>query len=323
MIDKNLMVNIKKACQNLWKQRKPGNLFTLMIIPRSSSTVKKITIPTYFARSLGLFFFVAFVVFLYFIYDYASIKRDKAELQRLRVETKEQARQVKDLALKVDEFADRMEELRQFDKKIRILASYQTARDKKMPLGIGGAVSSDVRLKELLDSDNQKIVAEMRRNLSAMNEDANYREQSFNELLSFLREQKSILAATPSLWPVRGWVTSEFGMRESPFSSGVEFHNGIDIATRYGKEIIAPADGLVVEASNRAADGNYIKIDHGHGYATLYCHLSKFAVKEGMRVKRGDVIAYVGDTGRSTGSHLHYTVLVNNVSVNPRRYLKR
>ncbi|HPD55733.1 MAG TPA: M23 family metallopeptidase [Smithellaceae bacterium] len=317
------MVNIKKACQNLWKQRKPGNLFTLMIIPRSSSTVKKITIPTYFARSLGLFFFVAFVVFLYFIYDYASIKRDKAELQRLRVETKEQARQVKDLALKVDEFADRMEELRQFDKKIRILASYQTARDKKMPLGIGGAVSSDVRLKELLDSDNQKIVAEMRRNLSAMNEDANYREQSFNELLSFLREQKSILAATPSLWPVRGWVTSEFGMRESPFSSGVEFHNGIDIATRYGKEIIAPADGLVVEASNRAADGNYIKIDHGHGYATLYCHLSKFAVKEGMRVKRGDVIAYVGDTGRSTGSHLHYTVLVNNVSVNPRRYLKR
>ncbi|HRV24907.1 MAG TPA: M23 family metallopeptidase [Smithellaceae bacterium] len=298
-------------------------MFTLMIIPRSSSTVKKITIPTYFARSLGLFFFVAFVVFLYFIYDYASIKRDKAELQRLRVETKEQARQVKDLALKVDEFADRMEELRQFDKKIRILASYQTARDKKMPLGIGGAVSSDVRLKELLDSDNQKIVAEMRRNLSAMNEDANYREQSFNELLSFLREQKSILAATPSLWPVRGWVTSEFGMRESPFSSGVEFHNGIDIATRYGKEIIAPADGLVVEASNRAADGNYIKIDHGHGYATLYCHLSKFAVKEGMRVKRGDVIAYVGDTGRSTGSHLHYTVLVNNVSVNPRRYLKR
>lgn len=156
-----------------------------------------------------------------------------------------------------------------------------------------------------------------------MNEDADYREQSFNELLSFLREQKSILAATPSLWPVRGWVTSEFGMRESPFSAGVEFHNGIDIATRYGKEIIAPADGLVVEASNRAADGNYIKIDHGHGYATLYCHLSKFAVKEGMRVKRGDVIAYVGDTGRSTGSHLHYTVLVNSVSVNPRRYLKR
>ncbi len=317
------MVNIKKACQNLWKQKKPGNLFTLMIIPRSSSTVKKITIPTYFARSLGLFFFVAFIVFLYFIYDYASIKRDKAELQRLRVETKEQASQVKDLALKVDEFADRMEELRQFDKKIRILASYQTARDKKMPLGIGGAVSSDVRMKELLDSDNQKIVAEMRKNLSAMNEDANYREQSFNELLSFLREQKSILAATPSLWPVRGWVTSEFGMRESPFSAGVEFHNGIDIATRYGKEIIAPADGLVVEASNRAADGNYIKIDHGHGYATLYCHLSKFAVKEGMRVKRGDVIAYVGNTGRSTGSHLHYTVYVNNVSVNPRRYLKR
>ena len=307
----------------MWKQKKPGNLFTLMIIPRSSSAVKKITIPAYFARTLSLFFFAAFLVFLYFIYDYASIKRSEAELQRLRAETKEQAQQVKDLAFKVDEFADRMEELRQFDKKIRILASYQTPRDKKMPLGIGGAVSTDVRLKEFIDSDNQKLVAEMRKSLSAMNEDAAYREQSFNELLSFLREQKSILVATPSLWPVRGWVTSEFGMRESPFAAGIEFHNGIDIATRHGKEIIAPADGLVVEASSRAADGNYIKIEHGHGYATLYLHLSKFAVKEGMRVKRGDVIGYVGDTGRSTGSHLHYTVLVNNVSVNPRRYLKR
>jgi len=294
-----------------------------MIIPRSDSTIKKITIPTYLARGLSVFFFVVFVVFFYFIYDYASIKRDKAELLRLRTETKEQARQVKELALRVDEFADRMEELRQFDKKIRILASYQTARDKKMPLGIGGTPGYEVRLKELLNADNEKLVAEMHKSLSAMNEDAAVREQSFNELLSFLREQKSILASTPLLWPVRGWVTSEFGMRESPFDSAVEFHAGIDIATRYGKEIIAPADGWVVEASSRAADGNYIKIDHGHGYSTYYAHLSKFAVKEGMKVKQGDVIGYVGDTGRSTGSHLHYSVLVNNVPVNPRKYLKR
>jgi murein DD-endopeptidase MepM/ murein hydrolase activator NlpD len=312
-----------KSWINLWKQKKSGNLFTLMIIPLSSGTVKKITIPGYFARCLSVFFLVVFLVFLYFIYDYASIKRDKAELLRLRVQTTDQTQQIKDLALKVDDFADRMEELKQFDKKIRVLASYQTARDKKLPLGIGGASSAEVRLKELLDSDQQKLVSQMRKGLESLNEDAAYREQSFNELLSFLREQKSILAATPSIWPVRGWVTSEFGMRESPFSSGVEFHNGIDIATRYGKEIIATADGLVIEASTRSADGNYVKINHGHGYSTFYCHLSKFAVKQGMKVKKGDVIGYVGNSGRSTGSHLHYTVLVNNVSVNPRRYLKR
>jgi len=316
------MVNFR-TCKNFWKQKMPGNLFTLMVIPATNGTVKKITIPRYLGRCFCIFFLVVFIVFLYLVYDYASIKRDNTELLRLRAQAKEQSRQVKELALQVDEFADRMEELRQFDKKIRILSSYQTERDKKIPLGIGGASGTDVRLRELLDADQQALVSETRKAISALNEDADYREQSFNELLLFLREQKSVLAATPSIWPVKGWITSEFGMRESPFSVGVEFHNGIDIATRYGKEVIVPADGLVVEASYRARDGNYIKIDHNHGYSTVYCHLSKFCVKEGMRVKKGDLIGNVGNSGRSTGSHLHYTVLVNDVAVNPRRYLNR
>jgi len=307
----------------LWKQRESGNLFTLMFIPRANGAVKKISIPESLARFLCAITAVVFLASLYLIYDYASIKRDKAELLRLRVQTTEQAHQVKELALKVDEFADRMEELRQFDQKIRIFASYQTARDKKMPLGIGGAGTSEVRLRELLDSDQRKLVEEARKGISALSEDAAYREQSFNEILSFLREQKSILAATPSIWPVRGWVTSEFGMRQSPFSAGLEFHNGIDIATRKGREVVSPADGLILEASYSAREGNYIRIDHGHGYSTYYCHLNKIVIKEGTRVKRGDLIGHVGSTGRSTGPHLHYTVLVNNVPVNPRRYLKR
>ena len=300
-----------------------GNLFTLMVISRTNSAVKKISIPGALARYFCIVCALAFFVFLYFVYDYASMKRDKAELLRLRVQTKEQSQQVKELALSVDEFADRMEELRQFDKKIRILASYQTARDKKLPLGIGGTSSTETRMKELLDQDQQKLIFGMRKGISTLNEDANYRQQSFNELLAFMHEQKSILAATPSVWPVKGWVTSDFGMRESPFSAGVEFHKGMDIATRKGREVRATADGLVIEASYRSQEGNIVKINHGHGLFTCYFHLSKIAAKDGMRVKRGDVIGYVGDTGRSTGPHLHYGVLVNNVPVNPRRYLRK
>src|SRR4030042_6563342 len=317
-----LIVNFKTG-KSLWKQKMSGNLFTLMVISRTNSAVKKISVPGALARCLCIVGALAFFVVLYFVYDYASIKRDKAELIRLRIQTKEQTQQIKDLALKVDDFADRMEELRQFDKKIRILASYQTARDKKLPLGIGGTSSTETRMKELLDQDQQKLIFGMRKGISTLNEDANYRQQSFNELLSFLHEQKSVLAATPSIWPVKGWVTSDFGMRESPFSAGVEFHKGIDIATRMGREVRATADGLVVEASYHSMDGNMIRIGHGHGLGTTYCHLSKIIAKEGMRVKRGDVIGYVGDTGRSTGSHLHYAVWVNNVPVNPRRYLRK
>ena len=298
-----------------------NNLFTFMIIPGRKSGVKKISVSRVVIRNILIASVVAILVTLYVVYDYASIKRDRAELVKLRAQTKEQSQQFRDLAIKADVFADRMEELRQFDKKIRILSADQTSRDKKLPLGIGGS-NKETRVTELLDQDQQKLITGIRERLATLNEDANDREKSFNEILTFLHEQKSILAATPSIWPVKGWVTSKFGVRESPFRSGVEFHKGLDIATRFGKEIVAPADGLVIVSAHDPQDGNFIKIDHGRGLATGFAHLSRIAVKQGMRVKKGDIIGYVGDTGRSTGSHLHYSVFVNNVPVNPRKYLK-
>jgi murein DD-endopeptidase MepM/ murein hydrolase activator NlpD len=300
----------------------PDSFFTLMIIPRRKSTVKKLSLSRSLVRGLFIGSVFAVLLTLYIVYDYAGIKRDKAELARLRAQTKEQSQQINDFALKVDEFADRMEELKQFDKKIRILANYQTGREKKIPLGIGGSGSENTRIKDLLDQDREKLITEMHKGVSRLNDDANIREKSFAELMSFLREQKSVLASTPLIWPIRGWVTSEFGKRESPFSSGTEFHKGLDIATRMGKEIVATAEGFVMEAGYHTDDGNIVKIDHGRGFSTAYAHLSKIAVGPGTRVKRGDLIGYVGDTGRSTGSHLHYAVYINKVPVNPRRYLK-
>lgn len=293
-----------------------------MIVPRGKNNVKKVAFSGKVLRVLIAVSTVFFLTTLYVVYDYASIKRDRAELLRLRKQTAEQSQHIKDLAVKVDEFADRLEDLKQFDKKLRILAKYQVGKDKKQPLGIGGPSNEQIRLSELLDQDQEKIITGMRQSLDQLNDDAGSREISFNELLKFLREQKSILAATPSIWPVRGWITSEFGSRDNPFGVGDEFHKGVDIATRKGKEILAPADGLVVDTGYRAADGNFIMIDHGHGFSTYYAHLSNIAVKKGLRVRRGDLIGQVGDTGRSTGPHLHYGVYVNNVPVNPRKYIK-
>jgi murein DD-endopeptidase MepM/ murein hydrolase activator NlpD len=294
--------------------------FTLMIIPNRKSGVRKISIPKVFIRNILIACVVVIFATLYVVYDYASIKRDRAELARLRSQTKEQSQQLRDLGLKIDEFSDRMEELRQVDKKIRVLA-YETGRGKKLQLGIGGP-DNENRINNLLNKDHDKIIAGMRKGIEKLNEDATEREKSFNELLVFLHEQKSILASTPSLWPVTGWITSEFGARQSPFRSGVEFHKGMDISTRFGKEIIAPADGLVVGSGYDSQDGNFLKVDHGHGFGTAFLHLSRMAVKQGARVKKGQIIGYVGDTGRSTGSHLHYSVFVNNLPVNPRRYLR-
>ena len=130
------------------------------------------------------------------------------------------------------------------------------------------------------------------------------------------------LAESPSLWPVEGRITGPFGARIDPFNGEGAFHRGVDISTSYGHSIIAPADGAVTYADFYSGYGRMIVIEHGHGIATRYGHLSEFAVVEGQRVKRGEVIGYVGMSGRSTGPHLHYEVWVHDAPVNPYTYLR-
>jgi murein DD-endopeptidase MepM/ murein hydrolase activator NlpD len=128
--------------------------------------------------------------------------------------------------------------------------------------------------------------------------------------------------SAPNLWPVEGQVTGSFGERIDPFNGEGAFHSGVDIGTNYGTPIIAPADGVVTFTDLLGGYGKAIMIDHGHGISTRYGHLSGFAVTAGQSVHRGDVIGYVGASGRSTGPHLHYEVRINDTPVNPYKYLR-
>jgi len=128
--------------------------------------------------------------------------------------------------------------------------------------------------------------------------------------------------AAPNLWPVEGQITGSFGERIDPFNGEGAFHTGVDIAAGYGQPVIAPADGVVTFADQLGGYGRAIVVDHGHGIATRYGHLSSFAVAPGQQVHRGDVIGYVGLSGRSTGPHLHYEVRINDTPVNPYKYLR-
>ena len=129
------------------------------------------------------------------------------------------------------------------------------------------------------------------------------------------------MLSTPTIWPVKGWVSSPFGFRSSPFSGRRVFHEGLDIAARYGLDIHATAKGIVVYAGDKAGYGKIVTIDHGYGYMTRYSHNSRITVKVGDKVNKGDVIAKVGSTGRSTGPHCHYEVLVNGIPVNPMKFI--
>lgn len=141
------------------------------------------------------------------------------------------------------------------------------------------------------------------------------------ELIKAMRAQQGILAATPSIWPTKGKLTSRFGWRIAPTTGASTFHKGIDIGKNNGAPIVAPADGTVTFAGRQSGYGNCVEIRHANGITTMYAHMKSYTVTRGQKVKRSDVIGYVGSTGRSTGPHLHYEVRVNGVPVDPMKYI--
>jgi murein DD-endopeptidase MepM/ murein hydrolase activator NlpD len=149
--------------------------------------------------------------------------------------------------------------------------------------------------------------------------------QGLENRLRFVRgdveRREALASATPSIWPTHGWLTGTFGGRSDPFTGEPGYHPGLDISTEKGQPVYATADGTVESSSYTGDYGNLIIIEHGFGLVTRYGHLSAFGVKPGQIVKRGDIIGYVGSTGRSTGAHLHYEILANDRHINPLQLL--
>ncbi|HZI92933.1 MAG TPA: peptidoglycan DD-metalloendopeptidase family protein [Patescibacteria group bacterium] len=144
---------------------------------------------------------------------------------------------------------------------------------------------------------------------------------SFNILEKVYHDQSLLLASTPSIAPVKGMIAYGYSWRKDPFTGQPAFHNGLDIVAPRGTRVLAPADGIVTKAGRETGYGNAVYLSHGNGVTTRYAHLDGFAVRPGQEIRRGDVLGYVGDTGRSLGAHLHYEVLVNNTKVDPSQYI--
>ena len=148
-------------------------------------------------------------------------------------------------------------------------------------------------------------------------------ERKLNNARPNVERRQALAAATPSIWPVAGWLSSSFGRRSDPFTGGADFHSGLDISADRGEPVRATADGSVESARASGNFGNLVVLNHGYGIATRYGHLSRFAVFEGQQIKKGDIVGYVGSTGRSTSPHVHYEILLNGRPTNPLRLLGR
>lgn len=194
--------------------------------------------------------------------------------------------------------------------------------DRKQALlysSVEGPTEADT--SQLFQAPDQELLNKVNTDLQEVGSVAAKQEASFEDVSSYLTRQRSIVAATPSIWPLKGWITSGFGKRASPLTGEPGRHYGVDIANEVGSPIRVTADGLVVYAGWETGYGRIVVVEHGYGFSTRYGHCSRIDVKVGDEVKRGQIIAYVGSTGRSTGSHLHYEVRIHGIPVDPEKYL--
>ena len=178
------------------------------------------------------------------------------------------------------------------------------------------------RYAELEGFDNSALVKNTTQRVDILSKELAIQSQSLDEILQLAKAKDHLLSAIPAIQPVKNEnlkrMASGFGYRSDPFTKVRKMHEGMDFTAKTGTPIYATGDGVVAKADNTASGfGNHIVIRHGYGYETLYAHLSKYKVRAGQRVKRGDIIGYVGSTGRSEAPHLHYEVHKNNKVVNP------
>jgi len=294
---------------------------TIFVVPDGTSRVRQFKIPRFLPLIFCILFLSISVMALWSIRDYQVIKTRMPQLSRLQMENKLQKTQLQHLARRIDETLTRMCELKEFDRKLKIMVNLENGDEAQEFQGIGGSEPGAQRPLLTMAGNRAEFFRSMHRSLDALDSEITTSEQDKAELYKFLENQKVILASTPSIWPTKGWLSSRFGYRMSPFTGKKEFHKGIDISTRIGAPIVAPADGIVSKVYQDRGYGNVLCIHHGYGVSTKYAHLKNALVKKGQFVSRGETIALVGKTGRTTGPHLHYEVHLNKVAVDPLRYI--
>lgn len=251
--------------------------------------------------------------------QYVEYARQGHKLLETEKTVEEQGGQLRSMVARMTELSTDLRRVQQFDAKLRIMMNME--KDPADVGGRGGPRTEDFSSTYLPLHRQELAARKMQAFLKQLSDDVRLEEVRQQELLRATRANRDTLLALPSIWPVEGFVSSSFGGRASPFGGRSEFHKGLDINNRTGTPIIAPARGTVSLAASDGAYGNSVEIDHGSGIVTKYAHMQRFAVKSGQWVKRGDVIGYIGMTGRTTGPHLHYEVRLHGVPVNPMRYI--
>jgi len=255
----------------------------------------------------------------YFFYKYKKLKHTNNLYIQTQNKLAQRNRQLLILTQQLQKIQADLLQVKELDQKIRIMMNLDNSSTNALT-SIGG-IEPALCPNAGIISNPQILTKQMQAFLDKLLHEAKLTQIQEKKLLSLLKDKQQILASTPSIWPTQGWLASKFGWRISPITGQKEFHKGLDIAGPIGTPIIAPADGIVSFVGHYGRYGLCVDINHGNGIVTRYGHLKRVLVKKGEHVKRRQIIAYMGNSGSSTGPHLHYEVRLNNIPVNPMRYI--
>ncbi|HXA56017.1 MAG TPA: peptidoglycan DD-metalloendopeptidase family protein [Candidatus Acidoferrum sp.] len=290
-----------------------GKQYTFFIASSASGAMRRVRVPAYALHLLVVFAVVGGITVLAAMGSYSRMLWKAASYNALRREQDSLKQQYQALQTQVKDTNQRLDSLQSLAGEVAM--AYGITRFRQTPFGLTDNDNPDASGTDASFQASVDEFSYLQKNVTAV-----ALSSGGSRLLP--AAQLSTLGIVPTLWPVVGEITGHFGERMDPFSGEGAFHAGLDIASHYGDPIRATADGVISEVDNRAGYGRLIVIDHGFGVTTCYGHLSAFNVQVGMHVRAGDVIGFEGQSGRSTGPHLHYEVRIYNTPVNPWRYLR-
>lgn len=305
------------------------NRYSVLVIPENHLESKRFHVPK-FAVHLGILGFAFLLVFTT-VMSWGFLHYRKIAEQSVSNASLDDSLRTQ-LLSKVNTLEDSLKRTQQFASRLESMVGVDSS---KLKMGVGPLGEHDDfgkyldKISKLPKPNDPQLFAGSSVNLydklgskvDELSEFAMALETRVNEVYELGQDKLSYWTSQPSIWPVQGWVTSDFGSRTSPFTGMPKFHEGVDIAAPYGSAIYAPADGKISFAGSKGGYGNALVLDHGYGISTLYGHTSSLYVKEGDKVKRGQLLAAVGSTGASTGPHLHYEVHVDGVPTDPMKFV--
>ncbi|MCK5124815.1 MAG: M23 family metallopeptidase [candidate division Zixibacteria bacterium] len=296
----------------MWKDK-----ITVMIVPRDGGDLSQFAIPTKLLWAIGLCGICFVLVNMFLLADYFDQRVDQARMAKLTDENQMLSEQFLAMEESIQSLQGDYGTLVAKEEAIRTIFGLPVINPEERMLGVGGP--TDPNMKEV--TLPTAAAMEVNTDVDELLRLSKFERQRYQEVYELLKGKKDILDHTPSIMPTRGYFSSGYGYRSDPFTGLREFHPGLDISNHRGTPIYATADGKVVSVRTNGGLGKMISIDHGNGMKSRYGHLSAYKVKVGQRIKRGDIIGLMGDTGNVTGPHLHYEIIKNGKHVNPYRYI--